>query len=69
MKKTNDEMKKYYDQTHKLEEYKISNKVWLDMKDINTGRPKKKLNILCKGPFKIIEKISKTSYCLELSLS
>jgi len=46
MKKANDDMKKYYDRTHKPEEYEIGNKVWLDMKDINTGRPKKKLNII-----------------------
>jgi hypothetical protein len=35
------------------------------MKDINTGRPKKKLDILREGPFKITEKISRTSYRLE----
>ena len=46
MKKANDDMKKYYDWTHKPEEYKIGDKVWLDMKDINTGRPKKKLDII-----------------------
>jgi len=56
MKKANDDMKKYYDWTHKPEEYKIGDKVWLDMKDINTGRPKKKLDIIWEGPFKITEK-------------
>ena len=37
MKKANNDMKRYYDQKHKPEEYKIGDKVWLDMKDINTG--------------------------------
>ena len=66
MKKANEEMKMYYDRTHKPEEYEIGDQVWLDMKDINTGRPKKKLDILREGPFKITEKISRTSYRLEL---
>jgi hypothetical protein len=37
MKKANEDMKKYYDHKHKPKEYEISNKFWLDMKDINTG--------------------------------
>ena len=59
-------MKRYYDQKHKPEEYKIGDKVWLDMKDINTGQPKKKLDILCEGPFEITEKISNVAYRLNL---
>ena len=66
MKKANEEMKMYYDRTHKPEEYEIGDQVWLNMKDINTGRPKKKLDILREGPFKITEKISRTSYRLKL---
>ena len=62
MKKANDDMKKYYDRKHKPEEYDIGDKVWLDMKNINSGRPKKKLDVLREGPFIIKEKISNTSY-------
>jgi hypothetical protein len=66
MKKANDDMKKYYDRKHKPEEYNIGDKVWLDMKDINTGRPKKKLDILRDGPFEITEKLSNVTYRLSL---
>lgn len=62
MKRANDDMKKYYNRKHKPEEYEIGDKVELDMKDINTGRPKKKLDKLRDGPFEITEKISDTSY-------
>ncbi|HVW99810.1 MAG TPA: reverse transcriptase domain-containing protein, partial [Candidatus Babeliaceae bacterium] len=62
MEKANEDMKRYYDRKHKLEEYQVGDKVWLDMKDINTGRPKKKLDILREGPFKITEKISNVAY-------
>jgi len=69
MKKANDDMKKYYDRKHKPEEYDVGDKVWLDMKNINSGRPKKKLDVLREGPFVIKEKISNTSYRLNLPTS
>jgi hypothetical protein len=69
MKKANDDMKKYYDRKHKPEEYDVGDKVWLDMKNINSGRPKKKLDVLREGPFTITEKISNTSYRLNLPIS
>ena len=47
------DMKKFYDRKHKPEEFNEGDLVWLDMKDINAGRPKKKLDVKREGPFKI----------------
>jgi hypothetical protein len=60
------DMKRFYDQKRKPKDFQVGELVWLSMKDISTGRPKKKLNVKCEGPFKITEKISNVAYCLEL---
>ena len=39
------------------------------MKNINSGQPKKKLDVLREGPFEITEKTSNTDYRLNLPVS
>ena len=56
------DMKRFYDRKHKPEEFQVGEQVWLSMKDISTGQPKKKLDIKREGPFKI----SNVAYRLEL---
>jgi len=36
------DMKKFYDWKQKPEEFQVGEQVWLSMKDISTGQPKKK---------------------------
>ena len=60
-------MSKYYDKKHsKLREYKIRDLVWLEATNITTDQPSKKLDEKRWGPFKVISKISASSYKLDL---
>ena len=62
-----EDMARFYD-LHKGEapDYQIGDLVWLDGKDIKTDRPSKKLEDKRYGPFKIIKKISSSTYKLKL---
>src|SRR6266702_8259725 len=60
-------MKKYYNKK-KLEglDLKEGNKVWLLHKNFKSKQPNKKLDHVKLGPFKIVIKISKVMYRLDL---
>lgn len=60
-------MKRYYD--HKRsnsQEFKVGDLVWLEGTNIKTDRPTKKLEDKRYGPFKILEKVGKSAYRLQL---
>ena len=60
-------MSKYYDKKRsKSREYKAGDMVWLEAMNITTDRPSKKLDEKRWGPFKVISKISASSYKLDL---
>ena len=50
-------------------EYKVGQKVWLRVKNITIERLLRKLNWQRYGPHRIIEKIKKVTYCLDLPAS
>ncbi len=61
------QMKAQYDKKrHPAIEYKIGNKVWLDMTNLHLPRPKKKLNEQRTGPFEIKAKKGASAYTLKL---
>jgi len=62
-----DDMKRFYDRHHQeVPEYNKGDKVWLDMRNINTERPSKSLDNRRTGPYEIIEKIGPLDYKLKL---
>jgi len=62
-----EQMKTYYDRKRSpSQEYKPGDKVWLEGQNITTDRPSKKLDDKRYGPFKVIKKIGKAAYKLEL---
>lgn len=62
-----DEMRKYYNRKRNdAPEIKTGDKVLLEVTNIKTDRPMKKLGDLRYGPFKVLEKIGRSSYKLEL---
>src|SRR5205814_8373322 len=56
----------YYDAKHKCIEFSIGDKVWLNVQNIKTQRPSKKLDWKRLGPYTITERIGTQAYCLEL---
>jgi len=62
-----EQMKTYYDcKRNATQDYKPGDKVWLEGYNITTDRPSKKLDDKRYGPFKVIKKIGKAAYKLEL---
>src|SRR5271154_1511729 len=49
--------------------YKEGQQVWLDIRNLKTGRPSKKFDVRRTGPFTILEKITPLAYRLQLPLS
>ena len=47
-------------------EYKVGQKVWLRVKNITIERPSRKLDWQRYGPYRIIERIGKVAYRLDL---
>jgi hypothetical protein len=70
LEKTQKTMKKKYDQ-HKspAKEYQPGDYVWLEMKNLSTTRPNKKLEDKRIGPYKIIEKVGAGAYRLDIPAS
>lgn len=67
LKDTRASMSKYYDKgKQEHPKYEIGDLVMLNAKNIRTKRPTRKLAPKLYGPFKILEKIGKISYRLEL---
>ena len=60
-------IKQFYNQTKRESiQYKKGDKVWLKATNVTTKHPMKKLNNKRLGPFKILEKVEKSAYCLKL---
>jgi len=60
----------YYNRKHRgAPQIEIGSKVYLDSTNISTSRPSKKLEHRRLGPYKVLKKIGKTSYHLELPKS
>lgn len=63
-------MKQQFDKNvRQTPDWKVGDEVWLDSKNISTTRPSPKLGHRWLGPFNIMEKISKSTYKLNLPLS
>src|SRR5258705_2633835 len=67
LRKAAEEMKRYYD-THRGDtpKFKEGDKVWLDAKNVESGRPTKKLDHKRLGPFEITQALSGNAYRLKL---
>ena len=62
-----DQMKRYYDRTRGVpRNYQTGDMVWLEGNNIKTDRPAKKLEDKRYGPFRIIKKIGRSAYKLQL---
>ncbi|QRV87030.1 Retrotransposable element Tf2 protein [Ceratobasidium sp. AG-Ba] len=60
-------MKEYYDRKHRApENIKVGDHVWLDNRNIQSQRPACKLSAKRIGPFKVLAKIGKHAFKLEL---
>ena len=60
-------IKQFYDWTKKESiQYKKGDKVWLEITNVTTKYPIKKLNNKCLRPFKILEKVRKSVYHFKL---
>ncbi len=58
-----------YNKSHRDVEYKVGQKVWLRVKNITIERPSRKLDWQRYGSYRIIERIKKVAYCLDLPAS
>ena len=58
-----------YNKSHCDVEYKVGQKVWLRVKNITIERPSRKLDWQRYGPYRIIERIGKVAYRLDLPAS
>jgi transposase InsO family protein len=66
----NKEYAKYYDRKRNVAPvFKDNDLVMLSMKNINTARPSKKLDIRQSGPYRVIRRIGTDAYELELPVS
>jgi hypothetical protein len=71
---TTETMKRFMDRKRKeVPRFTPGESVWLDLRNISTGHPSKKLDARHTGPFEVVEGIprdaSTPSYCLRLPLS
>jgi hypothetical protein len=67
LEKTQDNMSKYYDQHHQPQpDYQEGDKVLLNVKNIRTVRPIKKLAPKLYGPFHVLAEIGKSTYQLKI---
>jgi hypothetical protein len=67
LEKTKDNMSKYYDQHHQPQpSYEEGDEVLLYAKNIRTVQPTQKLAPKLYGPFRILAKVGKSAYRLEL---
>jgi transposase InsO family protein len=58
--------KAYYDSKHKPVSFHEGDLVWLDLRNITSVRPSKKLDLRRHGPCKVIQKVGSQAYRLEL---
>ena len=60
-------IKQFYDWTKgESIQYKKGDKVWLEITNVTTKHPMKKLDNKHLGPFEILEKVEKLAYYLKL---
>lgn len=64
-----DDMKRFYNEKRRADEFVVGDKVWLEAEHVVTGRPKKKLDWRRFGPFVITQKVSPVAYKLRLPQS
>jgi hypothetical protein len=69
LQRTADDMKHFADRKRKHITFDIGQLVWLDIRNLNTGRLTKKLDVRRTGPFPIIDRISPVAYKLQLPRS
>jgi hypothetical protein len=70
LQKTADNMKRFADRNRrKSPDYKVGDLVWLDLRNVKTGRPTKKLDARRTGPFKITAQVGPVAYRLQLPRS
>lgn len=70
MTASQEKQKHYADQTRREGiSVKVGDLVWLNMKNIKTTRPSKKLDSKWEGPFRCLEKVGNVSYKLDLPSS
>jgi len=68
LENTRESMKKYYDRKATAQpNIKVGDLVMLNVKNIRTKRPSKKLSPKLYGPFKVLEKKGRRAYKLEIS--
>ena len=64
--KARDYQEKYYNKKKIAKTYKIGDQVWIDLANINTTRPHKKLDSRRWGTCRVIERIGSQAYRIEL---
>ena len=65
--KSKDDMAKYYDQRRTPSpDYQPRDRVYLDVSDIHTTQPSRKLSHQRLGPFPVIRKVRNSTYRLHL---
>ncbi len=70
LQKASLDMKKYADEyRQQAPDYQVGDKVMLDISNLRTTRPSKKLDLRRQGPFEIQEVISRSAYKLKLPTS
>ena len=58
--------KRYMDRKHNSQEYTLSDKVWLELYNLSTDAPSKKLGAKRLGPYDVLEQISPSSYHISI---
>src|SRR5882757_9849343 len=70
MEKASESMKCFYDRKHNpSHEYIEGQRVWLDARNLKTFQPNKKLDQKKLGPFKVVKKIGRSAYQIQLPAS
>jgi transposase InsO family protein len=64
--KAREYQKAYYDKSHRPTTFQEGDLVWLDLRNVKTSRPSKKLDIRRWGPCKVLAKVGSQAYRIEL---
>ena len=62
LEKACEDQKKYYDKGRVAKTFKVGDQVWINLRNITSTRPSKKLDLRQEGPARIIEKIGTQAY-------
>ncbi|VDC02337.1 unnamed protein product [Peniophora sp. CBMAI 1063] len=67
LRQAKDSMKEVYDRHHQdAHNYEVGDQVWLEATNLKSKCPLPALNERCHGPFKILENIGVSAYCLDI---